>query len=304
MPRLTAIARSRREGVTLIEVVIAIFVLSIGIMGIMSLFPAGYKLTRRSVERSVAALAARHALARVVGKTDQLSMPAVDAEALSNVFEAHRVGTVSGVEASWLHCKILGGAQPSSWQIGGADDQLQGYYLVMTSGSANGHFYKIAENKKTDSCSTCPSPTNKCQRLRFYSDIKFNTGQEKRYEPVRVGDHFALIGSKTGSKCYPLRFLGDTLGGGELRTMPVATYGDPNAPKDTWRYSYGCIISAPAPEMTETFRLDVFVYRGFPYKCPPTVGGEAVVPKQINQLAVGHYVAYMSGGKVGGLTGS
>jgi len=38
-----------RHGVTLIEVVISIFVLSVGIVGILSLFPTGYRLTRKSV---------------------------------------------------------------------------------------------------------------------------------------------------------------------------------------------------------------------------------------------------------------
>jgi len=282
MPRPFDTARGRR-GVTLIEVVIAIFVLSVGILGIMSLFPAGYRLTRMSVERSVAALAARHALARVVGKTDQLDFDLDPAtEPLSYVAEAYRVGTIKAVTQTMLTCKVLGNITPG-WP------SLNGYYLVMTSGSAEGHFYKINTNTSTANG----------QDVTFQDSIQFRTGQSRKDEPVRVGDHFAVIGCKTGTDRFPARFIDDTVTSAGLRTIPVATYGSPDAPRDGWRYSYGCILSAPPPEMTGTFRLDIFVYRGFPYKCPETVDSQKVIPKQTNQLTIGHYVAYMSGGKVG-----
>jgi type II secretory pathway pseudopilin PulG len=263
---------SGRAGVTLIEVVIAIFVLSIGILGIMSLFPAGYRLTEKAVNRSIGALAARHALARVVGYAHKLTATSTDpaAEPLAGLNECRRVGTISKVDPNVLTCRVLTNQKPN-WTSGTLSS---GYYIVMTSGTADGHVYAISGN--TDEAVTC--------------NATFNTGTERRYEPVSVGDNFAIIGSKTGSKCFPSSFLAGS--GGSDATVPVATYGDPNLPKDQWNYCYGCVISAPPPEMRETYRLDIFTYRGTPKDLS---GG--VTDAATNRLIIGHFVAYMSGSK-------
>jgi len=276
LPLPLPLAPSRRRGVTLIEVVIAIFVLSIGILGIMSLFPAGYQLTRRAVERSTAALAARHALARVYGRGNLIVGASDNAttEPLSAVTEPYRVGTVATVAANQLTCFVLGNGNPS-WP------NLAGYYFVMTSGSADGHFYRISSGSGNT--------------LNF--DARFNMNTERAYEPVRVGDHFAIIGAKTGTLSFPAKFLSTTAAGSDLRTVPVATYGKRDAPKDQWRYSYACVFSASSPEMRQTLRLDIFVYRGFPYKCDTTpTGANRVVPEKTDQLMIGHFVAYLAGG--------
>ncbi|MFC1805751.1 prepilin-type N-terminal cleavage/methylation domain-containing protein, partial [Planctomycetota bacterium] len=58
--------RRSAAGVTLVEVVIAIFILTVGVLGIISLFPTGYRLGQRAFDLSVAALAARDALPRIM----------------------------------------------------------------------------------------------------------------------------------------------------------------------------------------------------------------------------------------------
>ncbi|HUT36771.1 MAG TPA: prepilin-type N-terminal cleavage/methylation domain-containing protein [Planctomycetota bacterium] len=275
-----------RRGVTLIEVVIAIFVLSVGILGILSLFPTGYRLTKKSVDRSVAALAARHAMARVYGRINNIKAPKRQDEPLASVSDPYRVGTVLTVNQNSLVCRVLGN-KPPGWPGG-----LSGYYVVMTSGSAEGHLY----------------PISGCSGDELTTSVRFNQGSEQQYEPVRVGDTFAVIGIKTSSatRCYPEHFLGGALEGtdplgrpadpesNETRTMPVATYGAPNQPKDLWRYSYGCILTVPPPERPDTCRLDVFVYNGFPYRAESAKYPD---PSVANSIIVGHYVTYIAAGR-------
>lgn len=268
------------SGVTLIEVVIAIFVLSVGVMGVMSLFPAGYKLTSRSVERSVAALAARHALARLAGVVHASGFTAPQPCPVS---EVERIGTVSQVTHDDLSVRVLGNEKPSSWP-----SSLGGYYIVMTSGAAEGHLYRI--NSYDTGNAT----------LTFHDNVKFRTGLREEGEAVRVGDTFAIIGvpsSQSGAtRCFPTSFRSTAPTAD--RVVPVATYGPPPTGAETpeghsewqkgWRYAYGCILGSPSPEMRETVRVDIFVYRGFSPRSTASLA-------DANELLIGHYVAYLSG---------
>lgn len=265
---------SRSCGVTLIEVVIAIFVLSVGVMGVMSLFPAGYKLTSRSLERSISALAARHALARLAGF---ITSSAFTPPQPSQMSEVERLGTVKAVNRTNLVVRVLGDEKPSSWP-----SSLSGLYIVMTSGTAEGHIYRI---------STYDSTTG---TLTFHDGVQFRTGLGESGEPVRVGDTFAIIGGSEGTKCFPTGFT-DTASNG--RVVPVATYGYPPEGAETpegrtdwqktWRYTYGCILSAPSREMSGTLRVDIFVYYGLTPDSNATLAAA-------NELVIGHYVAYLS----------
>jgi len=274
------------SGVTLIEVVIAIFVLSVGVMGIMSLFPAGYKLTTRSIERSVSALAARHALGRLAGFVTSATFTPPQPCPIS---EVERLGTIHEVNRAKLFVKVLGDEKPSSWPT-----SLGGYYIVMTSGSAEGHIYRINSYTPNDTDSQGHSAAS----LTFHDNVVFRTNLTESGEPVRVGDTFALIGvpsSQAGAtKCFPTNFTNTT---SDNRAIPVATYGYPPEGAETseghtrwqktWRYTYGCILSAPSQEMRETLRVDIFVYHGF---TPDSNANLA----EANELVVGHYVAYLS----------
>ncbi len=290
-----------RRGVTLIEVVISIFVLTMGIVGIISLFPAGYRMTRKSVERSVAALASRHALARVYGRINNIAAPLPAEEPLMKLPEARRVGVIYAVQQNALQCRVMGNEDPK-WT--GAPPllpsvNLTDYYVVMTSGSAEGHLYKITSNG-SDTLNFDPAK------------VRFNVQPtEREYEPVRVGDTFAIIGVKgpTGTKCYPKCFTGDAAlnpastpidpENDETRTMPVATYGSAERLKQEWRYSYGCIFSCPTPEAKDMCRLDVIVYSGFPYRAgaPDAPGTSYSDPSVANSQVIGRYTTYIPAGR-------
>jgi len=270
--------RKTLSGVTLLEVVIAIFVLSVGVMGIMSLFPAGYKLTSRSLERSISALAAHHALARLAGFITSSSF---EPPRPCRVSEVERLGTVKEIHRTSLVVRVLGDEKPSSWP-----SSLSGFYIVMTSGSAEGHLYRI-NTYATDTAT-----------LTFLDNVRFRTNLNEDGEPVRVGDTFALIGvpsSQAGAtKSFPRTFHTTTPSG---RTVPVANYGYPPEGAETpeghekwqktWRFTYGCILSAPSQEMRETLRVDIFVYHGL---APDSNANLA----EANELVIGHYVAYLS----------
>ena len=275
-----------RRGVTLVEVVIAIFVLTVGVLSIISLFPSGYALSQASVDRSIAALAARDALARVLAvvKHGDLTLPetsaypgasatswyyTLDTATLGRswdhlymwryystgrvygVSEAIRVAIVSDVSDHSLTCKILGDVVPDPLNATPAAaaiywPDLAGYYLVVTSGSAAGHVFAIASSTQGT--------------VNFASTgshaVTFRAGTSTGGLPVRAGDHVAIIGNLTGSLCYPLGFVG----GSADRTVKIATQGDPTRP---WQYSYGCIITAGSLGSRRMFRLDIFVYRNF-----------------------------------------
>ena len=263
--------RRRCGGVTLVEVVIAIFILTVGILGIISLFPTGYKLGQRAFDRSVGALAARDALPRITAglRDNSLSYPSASQTLSSNVQERDRVGTIVDVmNTTTLKCLTRGGDNDPNYS-----GLTGGYYLVMTSGSAAGKLYRI----------TSVTNTNEMH----FSDAKFRTANANEGDPIRVGDHYAIIGSKSlaNSKCFPTTFLTT---GGSNRTRECASHGNREpryrqSSNPPWEYSYGCVLSAPSKEMTKLYRVDVFVFRAF----DPGL----VIDKQ---RAAGHYVTYIA----------
>jgi len=262
--------RRRCGGVTLVEVVIAIFILTVGILGIISLFPTGYKLGQRAFDRSVGALAARDALPRIMGELRRgaLSYPNSTQTPLSNIQERDRVGTISQVvSAKSLRCKTRGGEHTPSYT-----GLTGGYYLVMTSGSAVGKLYRI---------------TGASSNQLTFNDATFRTANANEGDPIRVGDHYAIIGSKSPpkSKCYPTTFLTT---GANNRTRECASHGNREpryrqSSNPPWEYSYGCVLSAPSKEMAKLYRVDVFVFRAFE-------PGMAVD----KQRPASHYVTYIA----------
>ncbi len=268
---------SRRRGaagVTLVEVVIAIFILTVGVLGIIALVPTGYRLGQRAFDRSVAALAARDALPRLMAELKRTPIPAVkhptSSQSLHNIAERDRIGTISAVDAiTKLRCKTRGGTTNPNY----ASPSTVNYYLVMTSGAASGKLYRITGAGGNQL--TC-------------SSAKFRTSSGKSGDPIRVGDHYAIIGSTSpaASKCFPITFLTQ---GASNRTHECATHGNRRPHREQsgnppWEYSYGCVLSAPSKEMEKLHRVDVFVYRAF----------DPSQPVDRQQRPAGHFVTYVS----------
>ena len=268
-------ARAPRSGVTLVEVVIAIFVLTVGVLGIISLFPTGYRLGQMAFARSVASLAARDALPRILAdlkaSPPRLNYPS-DGQPLCSIAERDRVGVVVGINsATTLACRTRGGYNPTY-------SSLANYYLVITSGAARGRLYRISSS--SGNTLTCSGAT-------------FRRTNDKTGDPIRIGDHYAIIGStSSNSACWPSASTpsqASFLGNSGNRTREAATHGTvrprrENGSNPPWEYSYGCILSAPTLELRNVFRIDVFVYRAF----NPGV----IVDKQ--DQPAGHFVTYIT----------
>ena len=265
--------RSPRSGVTLVEVVIAIFVLTIGVLGIISLFPTGYGLGQQAFDRSVASLAARDALPQVMAalKKGSLGYPSTG-QTLFNISERDRVGVITGINsATQIACQTRGSYNPTY-------TNLVGYYLVITSGAARGRLYRISGSG--GNTLTC-------------SGAEFRTASATTGHPIRIGDHYAIIGSNSpaNSKCFPYTAGYSFVSGTDVRrTREAATHGDRRPRREDnssvpWEYSYGCVLSAPTPELRYVYRVDVFVYRAF----NPSV---TQIDKQ--DQPAGHFVTYVT----------
>jgi hypothetical protein len=292
--------RSRRSGVTLVEIVIAIFILTVGVLSIFSLFPTGYQLTRSAFDSSVSALAARDAQVRIRAeflRDSNLRFPKFIDSKLSKVPEPERIGTVTYVITdSKIHCLPSTGETSAEWTA------LANHYIVFTSGACRGRLFKItgsgseprAAGEAADPADrnfvTCATDT-----FREYNDT---VGA-----PVSVGDHFAIIGSTSDAggiprlREFPRAETESKIGGvvlahaaftgtstTERRTIPIAHQGKAASPAD-WEYSYGVIISDPSAEMEGIYRADIFIYRGF--------SNDDTLDDQ--SAPVGHFTTYLSG---------
>ena len=187
-------------------------------------------------------------------------------------------------------CMVRGDEKPS-W----SDNVLNGYYLVLTSGTKSGCVYPIAPSSDGVLKANDTDPATNFKRLTVrYGTYDANPGTEI-VRGIRAGDWFAIIGSKTGSCANGFPMAGFKIGsvshiaflnvGSSNRTIRVATHG--SSPRDgaiPWEYSYGCIISPPTPEMRNTYRVDVLVYRGF--------NPSSTLEHQ--ERPAGHYVTYIS----------
>jgi len=284
-------SRSRRSGVTLVEIVIAIFVLTVGVLSIFALFPTGYQLTRSSFDSSVSALAARDAKVRI--RAERLRFSTLEfpdrtagiGNGLEDVPEAERIGTVEAVTSS-SRIEVLPSTEEDTDKWGSLGTNC---YIVFTSGALRGRLFRItgAGQAAPRNYITCSSGT-----FRMYNS---NVGA-----PVSVGDHFAIIGgSGTGFRMFPRddtdtkiggttidhsSFIGTVADRTQPRTVPIAHQGRAADARD-WLYSYGAIISESSPEMPGIYRVDIFVYRGF--------SDSDTLDKQ--DKPVGHFTTYVSG---------
>jgi hypothetical protein len=298
MLALASPLRSRRSGVTLVEIVIAIFILTVGVLSIFSLFPTGYQLTRSAFDSSVSALAARDAQVRIRAeflRYSTLRFPKLGTTKLCKVSELERVGTVTYVIShAKIHCLPSTGEPSSSWTA------LDNHYIVLTSGACRGRLFKITgSGREARVAGEAASPGDR-NFVTCAADT-FREHDRTVGAPVSVGDHFAIIGSTSDAagvsrlRAFPRDVTETKIGGvllahdsftgtGTRRTIPIAHQGKADSPAD-WNYTYGVIISDPSPEMAGIYRADIFIYRGF---------SDADTLDDQNP-PVGHFTTYLSG---------
>lgn len=280
-------ARGGESGFTLIEILMAVFILVIGILGIVSLFPVGLDASRRVYETSAASITARSALMYL-----QLECESPGSDA-SWVFPTtyhenedaaiRRVNPVGVIESDpdavtgwqWLKCQTLyeGRASPGR-DPGWGDTAWNNHVLIMLSGNAEGKVYQITD---TDDDEDGGAPTTNYDLLKCDDSVNF--GQEP-YNVV-AGDVFTIIGNNSHA-ADPLRPTGPVC------TVPADFFdsGTTYPGCASAEYTYACILSGWRNGLPGLARVDVLVFRHFVAGARP----EAVE----NRPAVQHFVGQIT----------
>jgi len=93
---MTYYQTSRRRGVTILEVLVSIFVLLIGVTGVIALFPVGVRLSQQAADDVLSAMTAQNALAAV------LAEPGLRARCRAYDPDTNPTGDVTGWDGSTL----------------------------------------------------------------------------------------------------------------------------------------------------------------------------------------------------------
>jgi len=266
--------RQRPRGVTILEVLMAIFVMLIGITGVMALFPVGVQLSQEGADDILSAMTVQNALAAirvepglrnrikgyVLGQYDDGDVLAWKDGASEGVDGI--TGTVSvlgsdawSLEVSWsgvsgrtLAEKDAGGTvPPRSYRA----------LMLLTSGQAAGKICRL--DQTTDLASS--SLVSEASYTDFSAD------------GVVAGDKFQLIGARDDDGTWatvPAGFY-DESDGYQLGSGAAAGYG------------YLAIVTRRV-DNPDTVRIDVLVFKGYDKTLPP----------EGNLPAVAYYTTYWS----------
>ncbi len=192
-------------GVTLIEITIALFIMAIGILVILSLFPQGLYTTRSVVETTTAATVARGALSAILADTldgdlddtgadgDLRWATGYDGGAGDGWWppappqDVSFTGTIRGEQINGNDCEVRV-SNIGEWDTTGHTKNITEYFLLITSGEAKGRVYAISsfsKNPYTDgdtSDDTVVVPGDADHTVSLAAD------------GVAAGDSFELIG--------------------------------------------------------------------------------------------------------------
>jgi hypothetical protein len=249
-----------------LEILVAIFVMLIGVTGVMSLFPVGVKLSQTSTDDVYSAITAQNALAEVRIQTGLLTRlrpfgeDGGDASDEGDVLcwasgESKGVdgitGTIQNVDPITLgptkvevNCTDLDGRT-----FAVKDGSGDGYALMMmTSGDAQWKLYRLDLDDYTAN-STVGSVNNGC--TNFPED------------GVESGDAFRLLGCKDQDGVWatiPELFYTDA-SGTDRTTFNLG----PGAVKG---YGYLAILTR-VKDLSSTYRVDILVFKGYDKALPP-----------------------------------
>jgi len=254
------------RGVTVLEILIAIFVMLIGITGVVALFPVGVRLSQTSADDIISAMTAQNALAAVrlqPGLLDRVKPYVADQNESGDVTAWN--GTKSeGLEGITGSVANVGAPAPGETKLqvtcaglDGRSLKVRGAggsaatgdncaLLLMTNGNALGKLYRLDATSST---------------TQFVSGATVSTCTNFPEDGIVTGDTFRLIGARDTSKV--------------LATVPQGFYGtgplDP--PYELGRgavkeYGYLAIVTR-LKDSTSTFRVDILVFKGYDKTLPP-----------------------------------
>ena len=137
---MTNVRKQLTAAFTLTEILIAMFILSMGILGIMSLFPVGLDATNRAINNQVVYLAGQTAAAQVNCMVNVSEI--FDYRNRQPCFRVYNA-TATSISFDATYPWASGGSQLQWQQPFAGSVSRNGYYLRMTSGSWAGQFAKI-----------------------------------------------------------------------------------------------------------------------------------------------------------------
>jgi Tfp pilus assembly protein PilV len=270
------------RGVTILEVLISIFVLLVGVMGIMALFPVGVRFSQMSSDDAISAMTAQNALAAVrvqVGLLERVEPhPGANlkGDVLSWLSDASR--GIDGGEGSvdtdgvadefntgdpdrFTHMGVAFGTGTDSNTFvvrGGAATEDDRGLMLVTSGKAMWKLYRL--DRDTDYGSSKVTSTNN-------GDTNFPG------DGIEEGDEFRLLGARSDNHEWatvPARFYEDG---------PPYTLGEGAASG----YGYLAIVNRVAG-VAQAYRVTILVYKGYDEDLPP----------EANEPAIACYVTILS----------
>jgi len=265
------------RGVTVLEVLVSIFVLLIGITGVVSLFPIGVRLSQMSTDDVVSAMTFQNAVAaaRVYVNLLDRVLPYDADHPLGDVLawadgESDGIDGIKGVVGSAPSATEFdpdfltgddGGGRTLDVSDANKDDCA---LLLMTSGRAAWKLYRLgkdASNNPSDLSTFISGPT-------VSGCTDFTT------DGVREDDSFILLGARDENHHWATIPFGFYDGAGLYQLGAGAAEG----------YGYLAIINRVQDSVT-SFRLHVLVFKGYDNGLPP----------EANAPAVAYYTMIMSG---------
>jgi len=261
-----------RRSVTVLELLIAVFVLLIGITGVAALFPIGVHLSYQSSDDLVSAMTAQNALAavrvqrglleRVVGYVegaydsgDVLAWTGSISESVEDITaqvaqvgdpldpDRIEVDTLMGINGRTLDVKDQGSQSP-------ADPNDNCALLLMTSGTAEGKLYRLGGGSAVSGSAPFTLVTQE-SAVNFPGD------------GVEATDTLRLIGARDEDGVWttvPEDFFNLESGGG----LPPYDLGQGAAEG----YGY-LVLVARLDDHDTAFRVTVLVYKGYDRSFPP-----------------------------------
>jgi hypothetical protein len=283
------------RGVTILEILVAIFVMLIGVTGVISLFPVGVRLSEMSADDVISSMTAQHALAAVRCE------PGLRARLQIHHEETNPDGDVLGWTTNPAY-RGIEGINGTVHAVGDplAKDHLQPTFptpsgdppppaipdvrtldlkadsatnygsalLLMMSGDAKWKLYRLTNGS---SLSEFDSTTSGC--TVFAAEAPDAPSGDR----VEAGDAFRLIGARSKE--------------GVWATVPAGFFGTP-APPTAYAlgagvvdgYGYLAIVTRREGSQ-DTYRVDILIYKGY----------DATLPPEGNHPAIACYTTILSG---------
>jgi len=291
---------SRDQGFTIMEIVIALFVLSFGLFGILAMFPVGLRSTRNNVDKTNSSLLSESVVAylqlapELTGANSRF--PTLDSNVPNDVLisNAIRSGICSMETVNTLVCDDSDG-NDQTWDkvndgAGGTKTvDWTNHALLLLSGRYKGKVFRITGNDK-DSL-TVATPPNVTKVFDINDDNKGSYF-------ITDGTSFTILGTlndppQTSDNVIPTDFftaeptmpgMHTETGGNSPVTAFMKIYSLEEYPEKSGEYplnyktedstntdifenqseyTWACILSDPDAVNSTTVRVDILIYRNY-----------------------------------------